>query len=389
MRRHITTGLLLLVLVSVTLRLTPAAAQTSEQQRADARFVSTPFRNTFLFTGPGETYTLTHVVVPGQRVEVLERNHTGTWVFVQVLDDGGAVEFDGWMISGFLEGTRDGLDFRDVPVNAELTDAVPENATNPQLRALYSTPILPPLDALRDSLADIYARGQALGNHSHVVTKVGDSVTANVFYLLPMARDDNILGPYAYLSETVEFFGTGVSESLAARLAMSSFIVLDPFWADSDLCQPNESPLACEYRVRQPSVAFIMFGPNDVRKISVEEYSANLTVIVEASLERGIIPVLVTFSSDPDDAYYQRSILFNNALIAVGGALDVPVLNFWSASRILPDYGLDGDLIHLTNSGYEYLRYDAGYEARAGIPLLNLLSIRVLHDLRLMLEMDR
>jgi hypothetical protein len=55
------------------------------------------------------------------------------------------------------------------------------------------------------------------------------------------------------------------------------------------------------------------------------------------------------------------------------------LINLWAASRVLPNYGLDIDNIHLTMSGNDQLYFDAGNDAFSGVALHNLLSIATLH----------
>ena len=110
--------------------------------------------------------------------------------------------------------------------------------------------------------------------------------------------------------------------------------------------------------------------------------------IVEATLAQGVIPVLTTFSTHPDEEFYWVSFQFNGVLIDIANEYEVPLMNMWTASRELPDYGLDEDLIHLNHSGFEYLIYSTGHETYYGISLFNLLALRTLHELRVVLEMD-
>jgi hypothetical protein len=53
--------------------------------------------------------------------------------------------------------------------------------------------------------------------------------------------------------------------SIAAGSGCTSAGALDPTWANPAWCEQSESPLACEYRITNPSVALIMFGTNDDR----------------------------------------------------------------------------------------------------------------------------
>ena len=105
-------------------------------------------------------------------------------------------------------------------------------------------------------------------------------------------------------------------------------------------------------------------------------------------MAQGVIPVLMTFSSHPEANYYRQTLEFNTIIADIADQYHVPLINLWLAARILPEYGLDVDHIHLRNSGFTYMKYDNGEEARSGVALLNLLSLRMLDELRVTLGMD-
>jgi hypothetical protein len=160
---------------------------------------------------------------------------------------------------------------------------------------------------------------------------------------------------------------------------MGSFTTFDPMWADPARgCQPGEGPLACEYRIKRPSIAFIMFGPNDVRAISADVFKQEMEKIVVASLDNGIIPVVSTFAVHPNDEFQPQAMLFNQKLIELAAQYEFPLINLWAATRILPNYGLDVDNIHLTMTGENQLYYDGGNDAFSGVALHNLLSLATL-----------
>jgi hypothetical protein len=203
-----------------------------------------------------------------------------------------------------------------------------------------------------------------------------------------MNRTDYVLGPYDYIEETIRFFGPHVPNvSAAARLGMASYTVFDPMWADPALCRRGLNPLACEVERTQPSVLFVMFGPNDVLHMTPDEYAANMRRVVVALLDRGVIPVLSTFSYHPGAARFAAAVEFNLALVDIAAEYEVPLINLWSAARALPNYGLDRDNLHMRHSGFYNLKFDTGHETWYGVSLRNLLSIRMLDELRRKLEM--
>lgn len=375
-------SLCLMVLLTVLL-VNSAAAQTPsptpEETAVPDPAITTAYQDTVVYAGPGETFTQINLLHPGVDARIIERNAIGTWVRLLRTGPDGKTVMDGWVISGYLNLSPD-LHFSDVRVNTELSDADPANVNSRSLQELYGYPVIPTISA---AMQDVYDLGQSLGNNSSTVSKVGDSLVANPMYLQPMGQGDAVLGAYDYLADTLAYFGQSAgSESAAARIGLGSYSIFDPMWADKDRCAAGEGPLDCEYRLRHPSVALIMFGPNDVKHATTEDYTQHMQEIIEDSLEKGVIPVLFTFSYDPDNELWWNAVDFNRALGTVAAEYDVPLVNLWAAARILPEYGLDVDHLHLKNSGFTYLKFTGGNEAFYGVTLQNLLALRVLDEIR-------
>lgn len=101
-----------------------------------------------------------------------------------------------------------------------------------------------------------------------------------------------------------------------------------------------------------------MFGPNDVRSMTEDKYAGQMRQIIEDSLEHGVIPVISTFSAHPDEEFFWQSINFNLQLVSLAEEYQIPLINLWAAARILPEYGLDRDKVHLKVSGFDYLKFD-------------------------------
>jgi hypothetical protein len=160
-------------------------------------------------------------------------------------------------------------------------------------------------------------------------------------------------------------------------------MVLDPFWADQSLCQRNESPLLCEYRLVRPSVAVIMLGQIDVNqaRLSVEDYAANMETIVQSTIAQGVIPVITTIVFKPDRNEYARSLEFNLALVRLSEQYDLPLLNLWAAVQTLPDSGIGPDQSHLRARVGDFCAFD-GPEQELGGTLRNLLTLQALDELR-------
>lgn len=77
-------------------------------------------------------------------------------------------------------------------------------------------------------------------------------------------------------------------------------------------------------------------------------------------------------------------------VIDVATEYEVPLINLWAAARPLDNYGLETtDGMHMNRSGFTYLKYDSGHELYGMVlSLRNLLSLKMLDDLRLALNSD-
>ena len=98
-----------------------------------------------------------------------------------------------------------------------------------------------------------------------------------------------------------------------------------PGHAPPDSCLPDELPLLCEYRISHPAIALIMFGTNDLNFIPHEEYAANMTRIVELSIDHGVIPVLFTI---PDQNGRDEAVMqINQTITQIARQFDVPLVD--------------------------------------------------------------
>ena len=222
----------------------------------------------------------------GREVTILERNRVGHWLYVESNED------VGWVKTGFLR-IDEALQFSEIPINetqhhADLSQIIDESLTD-----LYTAPIIP---EIRPQMCEVLSRGMEAGNHADVISKVGDSNSVARMYLSPLGRNEYDLGPYDFLQATVDYYNESFAiESAAARVGMNAASVFDPFWSSRNVCEDGESPLVCEFRRTQPSVAVIMFGINDTKVLNTESYETQTQRIIEETLEHGIIPMLIFF----------------------------------------------------------------------------------------------
>ena len=269
-------------------------------------------------------------------------------------------------------------------------------ATNTTSPVISSTEIVPeltatstsiPLDpaewkswvvipSLSPEMLAVFARGQALGRDVHVVSVIGDCESSSDWFLKDFSKDERYynLGPYADLQETIDFFGPSLGyRSYAAVRGATATTVLTPLWADPQACESNETPLSCEYRLHNPTFAFIALGTNDVHK--PEQFEPKMREIIDYTLAQGVVPILVTKA---DNLEGDESINLTIAKLSV--EYQLPMWNFWAAVQPLPDHGLQDDLSHLT-FGSNF--FDNPDNLKRAWPIRNLTALQVLDAMRL------
>ncbi len=209
-------------------------------------------------------------------------------------------------------------------------------------------PTLPPAaDVIRlgSRAPSIYQLGLQLGNNPRAFTRVGDCNSAAPDFL---GAFDNPLvyrlaGPFAPLQEVVDHFaGSFARPSQAASAGFSAAAILDPAWANPRVCQPGETPLACEYRLVRPSVALIGLGTNSAWQRDAD-FELSLRAIIQFLLDRGVVPILSTKADD-----LEGGDRFNLIVIRLAAEYDLPLWDFARAARALPGHGLGADRYHLT-----------------------------------------
>lgn len=228
-----------------------------------------------------------------------------------------------------------------------LTAAWIGQPTSQQMRPLD----LLPTDVIVN-IRQVYDFGRLIGNRPTVFSKVGDSITVSDNFLHPIGYGVYDLGDYGYLRAVIDFYRqtparTGNSfnnVSLAAGVGWSAWAVLQPEFADTEHCLPDEMPLVCEYRMSEPSLALIMFGTNEVSYMSAAAYRSWLVRIIDISEEMGVIPILSTL---PDRHAWEDAIdRYNTVIRTLTAGRHLPLIEYAEALRPLPDRGLGWDGIH-------------------------------------------
>jgi hypothetical protein len=212
-----------------------------------------------------------------------------------------------------------------------------------QLNGLTPSQFIWMPEHVQQNVREIYALGQSLGRNPRTFSKLGDSTIANPFFMGYFDDGRYNLGAYAYLQPTIDYFaGSFGRDSVAVRVGLHTWSVLDPMWAGSG-CGGGEHMLACEFRLHNPSFLFIRLGSNDAGVPDMVERS--LRRIITYALENGVVPILGTKA----DRFEGGDNINNNIIRKLAQEMNVPLWDFDVLAGTIVGRGLTGDRVHMTS----------------------------------------
>ena len=281
-----------------------------------------------------------------------------------------------------LETAVDDLVLRTQELVPALAAAGQAAATNPGQPLWDLTPglnniplseiVVLPEETIR-TVRGIYETGQSLGNNPHAFSKIGDSTIESPFFLDRFDDGPYNLGEYDYLQPVIEYYkGSFSRQGRAVYRGLHTWSMFDPMWADPAFCEPNETPIECEYRLHQPSLVFIRVGSNDVGRSDL--FRSNLTQLIKLCFERGVIPIIGT-KADRNEG----SNINNEMLRELAENYDVPLWDFDRIADSIPGRGMDVDGVHLTT--FYAHDYTLLYALRTGYGVHNLTALMMLYEL--------
>jgi hypothetical protein len=327
--------------------------------------------------GPATTYHVKTVIENETPLTVVGRTSDLAWLQVSVTLSGQT--YSGWVMRQWVaaDGPVTG-----VPVTFEtgldVTQAAGAATPGAQGGSVYRY-----ISNITPNARQIFLRGQALGNRPDVFSKVGDSITVDESFLIPIGRGDYTLGDHGYLQPVIDYYSQTVAltansfanTSLAAYAGWSSWDVLMPRFANRNVCQPNEAPLECEYRVVRPAVALIMLGTNDVIGTPLSTYEQDMRQIIQTSIDSGVIPVVSTIPDFEDPGYDEIAKRENQIIVRLADEYDIPLWDYWSALQDLPQKGLSDDGVHPSVAAPADF---TGYNLQFGMAMRNLTALQAL-----------
>ncbi len=264
------------------------------------------------------------------------------------------------------------------PIVVSITPTIESLNIDPsQLNGIPVTEIVDMDDAVKQHVIEIYSAGQARGRNPGAFSKLGDSLIATPDFLTQFDKGLYNLGSYYYLQSAIDHFsGSYERYGVALRPGLHAWGVFDPLWANKEWCQANETLLACEFRLYNPTVLLILLGSNDSG--SPDGFDYNIRKVVEFSIENGVIPVIVT-KADRFEGPENRN---NIILRQIAADFQVPLWDFDLVAETLPGRGLKEDQVHLTvfleNDYTMSVAYETGHGTHNLSALMVLESIRQL-----------
>jgi hypothetical protein len=222
-------------------------------------------------------------------------------------------------------------------------------------------------------MREIFATGQALGRNPRAFSKAGDSTIESPYFLGRFDSSPYHLGDYRFLQSVIDHLkGSYGRKSMAVRIGQHSWTLLNPAWADKQQCNADESPLACEFRLNNPSAVLLRLGANDAGVPKL--FDKNMRAVVDYTIEQGIIPVL---STKPDQREGTEKI--NEIVRKIAADYRLPLWDFARVAETLPGRGLGPDGVHMT--GFYQHDYTLPQAFQRGHGVQNLTALIVLDQI--------
>lgn len=233
---------------------------------------------------------------------------------------------------------------------------------------------LPVIPELSPNAVAILRAGLARGNDPRAFSKIGDCESRTTWFLdhYDLGQKYYSLGPYEEeLAPVVEYYAGSFNRlSQAAKPGFTAASLLSTLWSDRQACEKGESPLACEYRLQNPAVAFVLLGTNDA--VNPDTFEGHMRKILDVTLAEGVLPILGT-KADNIEGDHQ----INQTIARLAYEYDVPLWNYWLAVQDLPGHGLQPDGSHLT---FAAPFFDESQAMRNAWPVRNLNALQILQE---------
>lgn len=234
----------------------------------------------------------------------------------------------------------------DAPAEAPPPDASPAPAP-----ALYPNDRThsPVSQWVVDRLGEILARNP--DSEREVFMKAGDSISASTQFLHCFASSTIDLGTHGDLQPSIDHFtATPVQNATPFdRVSLSVESGRTAYWAMNG----SPSPLTREIDALSPAVGVVMFGTNDIGWFgedhlkTLDWYHGHLFDLVDAMIDRGVIPILSTIPPRDDQASHDAWVpTFNAVIRGMAQGRQIPLVDLHRELLMLPAHGLSSDGVH-------------------------------------------
>ena len=364
------------------------AAQPVEAQQAYNASVSSVVAGLRLRAAPSELAAIITVLAPNTQLRIIGRTNDNGWLEVITPSNQRGWVGRTWVTTQISLST--------IPVSTQTQIVIPTATPSPAPAPTITTISVPPkefavVSGVSQNAHQIFLRGQQLGNRADVFSKVGDSITSGTYapdspFLVPIGNRKYNLDQYGNLQNVIDYFSKTKARdansfsntSLAARAGWASWMAMTIPKYPTSPCNKDETPLACEYRIVKPSAAIIMFGTNDVRLSSLATYEKYMRLILEASIQNGIVPIVSTVPPIKAAWGVSRAEQYNTIVIKLAREYDVPLLDYYSAMKTLPNDGLAADGVHPSLPPTLQTAFFTQKNIQYGYTIRNLTALQVL-----------
>ncbi len=307
-------------------------------------------KSVYLRTAPNANADKLGALFSGQTLPVAGRSFDALWV--EVVSDGAPA----WIVTsaGKLSYPIGMLPITD-QANV-VTPATPGWAPPPRSSDVNLKPEWLPTIS---SLARQYYLSYRFGKSLNMFTVAGDCNSDDATYLARVSAGTFDLTGYPELNDTVGWFAPSFSRrSLATHGGLSAATMFDAAWAHPTLCHKGvgrtEGPYPCELRDSQASIVFLAVGTGD--HFNWKTFEASYQHMIVYALQNQVLPVLVTKADEVESQVDGAPEGYINSIIRkLADKYQVPLMDFWQATRDLPNHGLrdENPPFHLSQAGFD------------------------------------
>jgi hypothetical protein len=196
-------------------------------------------------------------------------------------------------------------------------------------------------------IREIRALGVTMGVRPQVFAKIGDSITESNSFLNDIGQGWYVLGPYGALEPTITYFRATRFPNSSNSFTRASECAVSGWVAAYALSMDPMSPLRAELAYTRPGYALVMYGTNDLDRITPADFTRDMSRILEIIEGNGTVPVISTIPDRLDRPETMARVPgFNDAIRALAAARHIPLMDYWRALQPLPRRGVDTDGIH-------------------------------------------